>query len=526
MSEIPLQIIASDYASHGLGVYPALPQSKEPAGSWRAFQWQPPSESEREALFSINCNLNIGVICGAASGNLAALDCETPRAFEEQLRHVERAGYGETWTVGSNRGGHIYLRLPVTVKPIGKVNDVEVRSQGQFILLPPSQHPNGPFYEFINRPQEIIQVGSLSELDWLPLEAASTVHELPLPRKARQLLVGYSSQRFQSRSEAEQAIMTVLVNASFTFNQILSLFEIYPAAGKFTQIRQQEGLVRAVGWLRTCFDAARNFCATESPARLLAREALAQAQATPWPGRTGSTDRAIFCAHATLACRSGREIYHASSRDLAEIAACQRRTASNASRRLGAKNLVELISHANSLYASRYRLTAPSLKVSENAPLPTHLREGVVQTSSFLLPDAFRGRSLGKSAYEVITTLNGGFSSVLELERKTGRHPQTVRAALRKLLLFGFVRRVGRKWQGSTIAEIEERTAALGMAGALDRQKEKHRAERLRFRVSQAVLQTQKAESKPGKEQGSDRRDVFHNPKRPRSAIDRTRFQR
>jgi Bifunctional DNA primase/polymerase, N-terminal len=127
MSTIPLQAIADDYASHGLGVYPALPKSKEPAGSWKAFQWQPPSESEREALFSINCNLNIGVICGAASNNLAALDCETPRAFEETLRRVERAGYGETWTVATRRSGHVHLHLPVPVKPVGKIDDVELR---------------------------------------------------------------------------------------------------------------------------------------------------------------------------------------------------------------------------------------------------------------------------------------------------------------------------------------------------------------------------------------------------------------
>lgn len=70
MLENSLQAIAADYARHHLSVFPALPKSKEPAGTWKAFQWEPPNEVERQALFSLNCNLNIGVICGVPSGNL------------------------------------------------------------------------------------------------------------------------------------------------------------------------------------------------------------------------------------------------------------------------------------------------------------------------------------------------------------------------------------------------------------------------------------------------------------------------
>jgi len=296
-----LQAIAANYASHGLAVVPGLPQSKEPAIQWKAFQWEAPSESARDALFSLECNLNIGAVCGAPSGNLAVLDCETPKAFDTTLRRVEKVGYSDTWIAETKRGGHIYLRTPVPVKSIGKNDDVELRAQGLFTLMPPSQHPKGPFYKYINRPPEIAQVESLRELDWLSLEPAPSVHRLPLPRTAQSLLKGKIGKRYKSRSEAEQAIVTVLVNAGFTFEPILSLFRTYPAAGKFLEIQQNESAARAADWLLICFEFARDFCSKESPARARSLLALNEALSIPWRGRTGSTDKAVYCAHATLA---------------------------------------------------------------------------------------------------------------------------------------------------------------------------------------------------------------------------------
>lgn len=488
MIENSLQAIADDYAHHGLGVFPALPRSKEPAGSWKAFQWEPPNVSERQALFSLNCKLNIGVICGVPSGNLAALDCETPKAFERSLQLINRAGYSETWTVGSNRGGHIYLRLPTPIKPLGKVDEVEVRSQGQFVLLPPSQHPDGPFYWFIDRPSEIARVESLRELDWLALQPAPTIAGPHIPRSALRLLQGKTDRGYSSRSEAEQSIITILVNASFTFDQILRLFQHFPAHGKFAEIERTQSLSGAVEWLRRSYEAARHFCAVESPARSRARGILSAALTSSWPGRTGSIDKTIFCAHATLAYRSGRVIYHASSRDLAEIAGCQRRTASVSSRRLRSRGFLRLVDQFNTTYANRYQLISCSEKLSENAPLPTTPCEGVGQTSSFLLPDAFRSGGLGRTAYEIFMALSEN-SSVADLAKKTGRHPQTVRTALKRMLLFGLVKVSKRVWQrGCTVEEIDQHTQSLGMSGALKRQQDKHRAERLRFRVSRAIL--------------------------------------
>jgi Bifunctional DNA primase/polymerase, N-terminal len=273
-------------------------------------------------MFSFEQDLNIGVVCGAASRNLAIIDAESKPSFIDQLGRCDRAGFANTWVDETFRGGHIYLFLPVNVKPRSfKRDGYEIRAQGQFVLMPPSVHPSGASYRFINRPPSIISVPSLDALDWLGLQPAP---EKEIPRKARYLLRGDTHDRYESRSEAEQAIITVLFNAGFHFEEMLAMFRSYPGAGKFREIESTKGAAAATSWLRTCFDNAKNWCATDSRARRLARTTQAQAEIAPWPGRTGSTDRAVFLAHLNLAHRGGLDVYHASSRDLAEIAGCGR----------------------------------------------------------------------------------------------------------------------------------------------------------------------------------------------------------
>jgi Bifunctional DNA primase/polymerase, N-terminal len=191
-----LQKIAAEYASHGLAVIPGLPASKEAAISWKLFQYHAPTQIEREAMFSnTNCNLNIAVVCGSVSHNLAMIDAETPKAFETQLRHCERAGLLNTWVDRSPRGGgHIALRFPVAVKPLAKHNDVEVRAQGQYVLMPPSvwfnEHEGvkAP-YKVLQRTNTILEVPSLDAVHWLKLEpAAPRLPYRSLPRAVRELL--------------------------------------------------------------------------------------------------------------------------------------------------------------------------------------------------------------------------------------------------------------------------------------------------------------------------------------------------
>ena len=109
-----------------------------------------------------------------------------------------------------------------------------------------------------------------------------------------------------SRSEAEQALVTSLINAGHDFDSVLALLLSHPCAGKFTEIHATSPK-QAIGWLKRPFDTAHQWAAThESPARQSAAAALAWAMSSPWPGNTGTTGRAVFIAHATIAHKAGR----------------------------------------------------------------------------------------------------------------------------------------------------------------------------------------------------------------------------
>jgi hypothetical protein len=478
-----LQSIAAGYASQGLSIVVASPRSKVPLINWKAFQYDPPSFFEREAMFSFGHDLNIGVVCGIASDNLAIIDAETKQAFEAQLRHCERAGIADTWIDETYRGGHILTKTPVPVKGKSfKTDGFEVRAQGQFVLLPPSTHPTGAIYRFINQPASIVRVPSLDALDWLNLEPAS--RHKPLPRKARQILRGEHYDRYASRSEAEQAIVTTLINSGFDVYETLAIFRSYSPA-KFAEIEKIDP-VKAAQWLQLCYDRAHAFCVADSPARRFARAVQAKADSSPWPGRHGMTNKAVFLAHTNLAHRSGQPSYHASSRDIAEIAGVGRKTAAKSSGRLAASGLLELVQSATFSYANRYRLP----EKTNIAPLPHIGLEGVGSSSSFLLPDAFRRGGLGHSAFEVIKALESGQLKAKEIAQRTGRHVQTVRKALLRLGRFGCVEEVGGRWRGRPLSEInlEELARIVGTAGARKKQKERHRGERLRRNITTMIV--------------------------------------
>ena len=349
--------------------------------------------------------------------------------------------------------------------------------------MPPSVHPSGAVYKFINKPPSIIRVPSLDALDWLGLQPAG---KKKIPRKGRSLLQGDLHYQYESRSEAEQAIVTVLFNAGFCFDEMLALFKSYPAAGKFREIEAVKGSMAATLWLRTCFEKAKNWCAIDSPARRLARTTQTYAERVPWPGRTGSSDRAVFLAHLNLAHRGGLDVYHASSRELAEIAGCRQLTASKASRRLREAGHIELVTPASFPYANRYRLA----EKTKFDPLPHMVLYGMDRSSSFLLPDAFRQGGLGRPAFEILRALEGEGLRPKELSQKTGRHVQTIRKSLKRLHEFGYTKNLQGKWYGVPVEKIDlpELARKVGMSGARKKQREQHKAERLRRTIAMKML--------------------------------------
>lgn len=530
-----LQAIAAQYVAHGLTCIPALPADKAAAVNWKPFQLDPPSERERNAMFS-EPGLNIAVIGGSVSGNLMQIDAETPRSFDSQYERFYRAGLTNTWIDRSpSGGGHLWYKLPCAVRSRGVVNNVEIRAQNSYCLAPPSIAPSkvdGSLqpYVFQHKPPQILTVESLDQLAWLGLEKASLhVPFKAYPRKAQRLLDGQDRDRYESRSEHEHAIVVTMVNAGFLFEEILAAFDRYPAAGKFHYLEQTKDRHAAVSYLRASWNNARDWCIRESAARKNALDLLRYAQSIPWTGRSGSSLRTVFIAHCGLNYRSGGPTYHASVRDVAEVAGCDKDTAATATNKLVAAGAIKLLQESALNFGRRFELPqskdllwfqkvtrekrkgpkekrdplcVPDRENGKNTKFGTltiPTREGVSQVSSFssfLLPEAFRTRGLGKPAFECLLALNAGPLTCAQLAKKTGRHVQTIRTALKRLRSYGLAAKKGKLWRGVALEEIDldDLTRAVSMKGAAAAQKERHRADRLRYKLRQRVKQHEQSE--------------------------------
>ena len=143
------------YEKERLCYLPAGWGHKEPYVKWEEFQTRLPAAWEKAQWFQEGKPSNVGVLCGGASGGLVVL------AFNDQDGGPEF--FGEEWwqklpqttfVTKSVRGAHVWLRSDTPIKShfVKKGENeswLEIRSDGNFTIAPPSLHPDSVLYEAI-----------------------------------------------------------------------------------------------------------------------------------------------------------------------------------------------------------------------------------------------------------------------------------------------------------------------------------------------------------------------------------------
>ncbi len=147
-----------------------------------------------------------------------------------------------------------------------------------------------------------------------------------------------------------------------------------------------------------------------------------------WSGKAGATDRAVLCAHVSIALRRGDRTYAASARQLAERAGARRQTASKATARLIDRGLLARIGR-NDQQTNRYRLR---LSPGHTRTSRTALTGGLV-TGALVTNDAFRWNALGPNAAAVYAALAQDEQTVAELAAVSGVKRRTVLRCLHRL---------------------------------------------------------------------------------------------
>jgi len=153
--------------SEGICVVPAHPREKRPSVDWKKYQKKRPTRDKLMEWFDGVTleETNIGIICGGISNNLVIFDFDDRSAYDElgikifeNKRLVIETGSGKR---------HLWVRSKKRVKSF-KIPEIklEIRSDGNFTVIPPSIHPSGNPYKFIGGLRPILEVYDAKDTAW------------------------------------------------------------------------------------------------------------------------------------------------------------------------------------------------------------------------------------------------------------------------------------------------------------------------------------------------------------------------
>ena len=135
---------------------------------WGEFQKRRPRIGEVKKWFGNDAQHNVAIVCGSISGNLVVLDCDTEDRFYELAsticKKLEIDDFLDfTRVVKTGKGCHIYLFVNEPVQS-HKFPKLDIKAEGGYVVAPPSLHPNGNHYEFLNPLVPIKHIDSLIDI--------------------------------------------------------------------------------------------------------------------------------------------------------------------------------------------------------------------------------------------------------------------------------------------------------------------------------------------------------------------------
>lgn len=150
------------YIDLGWSVFPLLPRSKKPAVTHGVKDATDCADDVRE-WWEKHPDHNVAIACGEASGELLVIDLDVSEEKGKDglavVREWERVHGALTTTAMARTGSggcHILYKAGESVgNHVNQELGVDIRSDGGFIVAPPSVHPNGNRYTWVNDPREV-----------------------------------------------------------------------------------------------------------------------------------------------------------------------------------------------------------------------------------------------------------------------------------------------------------------------------------------------------------------------------------
>lgn len=147
---------ALDWLNRGIAPIPILYQDKKPAIEWKVYQTQLPTEQQVKSWFKVKRNL--AIVTGWQ--NLVVVDFDTFDAYNEAMPPA-------TYSVLTARGVHCYYYIDEAVNG-RKLDGIDIKANGGYVLTPPSIHPSGTPYVALDPDTPILSVKRLDEILDIP----------------------------------------------------------------------------------------------------------------------------------------------------------------------------------------------------------------------------------------------------------------------------------------------------------------------------------------------------------------------
>ena len=202
---------AKKYRELGFNIIPLKYGQKTPALKWEEFQHRKLSQTEFETAFAATKLVNIGVVCGTISGNLVSLDFDDINNFNRFFPNQTKLQQ-EAPIIQSSRGRHIWLRTTEPVKSFTVPQlCLDVLGEGKLAVAPPSRHPDGTIYSFLN--PDLIEPIQVSDFQEAILERCKALHVQSPNTPQASYAASFAAIRLQQREldpEAKDAIVEAI----------------------------------------------------------------------------------------------------------------------------------------------------------------------------------------------------------------------------------------------------------------------------------------------------------------------------
>jgi hypothetical protein len=141
----PLLDAALKYREKGFSVIPCS-NDKKPLVPWLPYQQKCATDEEVRQWWAKYPDANVGIITGKISG-ITVIDFDSQEAIDYFLTNFK----GTTPCVDTPRGMHAYFQYEEGTRNTVKVNglDIDVRSDGGYVIAPPSINADGKPYRWL-----------------------------------------------------------------------------------------------------------------------------------------------------------------------------------------------------------------------------------------------------------------------------------------------------------------------------------------------------------------------------------------